>query len=804
MQAEHGHANGVPAEEAHLHWEGGTGKIGSPLKRKETEKFIQGAGQFADDIKLPGQTYTAFVRSNSAHAMIEIDQESLEAARKMPGILGVFTVDDWNTVLGAKTPWPLVSRKVHRVAEPIAVAVAESRYQAQDAVSAIIVHYDELPPVLDMEKAMLPDSPVVLEDQTSNILLETHFESEGKRVEEMFAKADKVVKARLQTARILTAPIEPKAAVANYDHSTGEVTIWASAAGVYQGRTAASRALGIPETKVRALAADVGGAFGAKGSSVGENELLPVLSRYLHRPVKWTEMRTDNLVGAGAGRDQVHDMELALRSDGRVLAVRDTFKGDTGTNAGFDPSVSATFLYLTGPYDIQDYKQDCYTVLTNKSPHSAIRGIGKADAAFCMERMLDIAARELGMDRTEIRFKNFVPEDKFPYLTSTGATLDSGRYAECLQMAMDLADYNGLRKEQEVLNRQRPTIRRGVGVSFCIEPTGAGRRGNGGAYGACRVKMELSGMISAHPGGGQNGQGHQTTVAQIIADRLGCSADKIEVSDGDSLVTPYGGGPGSSRTSQTVMPAALVAANLLREKILRIAGHRLGVDPSTLNIEGDIIRGAERQITMREIIQIAYQDVDRLPPGEEPALDVTGYFINENHVYDRDELGRRNEFSTYPYDAVICAVDIDMETGQTEVVKYVSVHDCGTVLNPRIVFTQHLGATAQGIGYALFEEVKYDEDGKVLTGTFMDYLIPTAHDMPPMVFGHMETPTPTTPLGAKGAGETGTISAPIAIGSAIQDALDGKLPPTPPYTPERVLNAIQAGKVIPVEVHSRS
>ncbi|MBI4213517.1 MAG: xanthine dehydrogenase family protein [Chloroflexi bacterium] len=793
----------MQAEEAHLHWGEGVGRIGSPLKRKETERFVQGVGQFADDVKLPGQAYTAFVRSIYAHAMIAIDQESLEAARKMPGVLGVFSEADWKTVLGAKTQWPLVSGKVHRVGEPIAVAVAESRYQAQDAANAVVVQYDPLPPVLDMEKAMLPDSPVVLEDQSSNILLETHFESEGKRVEQRFAEADKVVKARLQTARILTAPIEPKAMVANYDHSTGEVTIWSSAAGVYAGRTAASRALGIPETKVRVHAADVGGAFGAKGGSVGENELLPVLSRHLHRPVKWTEMRTDNLATAGAGRDQVHDIELALRSDGRVLAVRDRFMGDTGTNAGFDPSVSATFLYLTGPYDIQDYKQDCYTILTNKSPHAAIRGIGKADAAFCIERMLDIGARELGIDKTEIRFKNLVPEDKFPYLTATGATLDSGRYAECLKMAMDLAGYDDLRKEQQVLNRQRPTIKRGIGVSFCIEPTGAARRGNGGGWGACRVKVELSGVISAYPGGGQNGQGHQTTVAQIVADRLGCSPDSVHVTDGDSLVTPYGGGPGSSRTSQTVMPAVLVAANRLRDKILRIAGHRLGVDPSSLRIEGDIIRGAERQITMREIIQIAYQDVDRLPPGEEPALDTTGYFINENHVYDRDELGRRNEFSTYPYDAVVCVVDVDTETGQTEVLKYVSVHDCGNMLNPRIVFTQHLGATAQGIGYALYEEVKYDEDGKLLTGTFMDYLIPTANEMPPFVFGHMETPTPTTPLGAKGAGETGTISGPIAIGSAIEDALDGLLPPSPPYTPERVLKAIQEGRTIPVEAVAR-
>ncbi|MBI4213571.1 MAG: xanthine dehydrogenase family protein [Chloroflexi bacterium] len=803
----------------HAQDDGGTG-IGSPLKRKETERFIQGTGQYADDIKLPGQTYTAFVRSIHAHAhILGFDQEALTAARRMPGVLGVFTSDDWETVLGGHGPWPLATTKVHRVGEPIAVAVAESRYQAMDAASAVVVNYEPLPPVVDPFKAMQPDAPVVLDEGdatsslidlgggaglSSNVCLETHFESEGGGVDKIFEEADHVVKARLETQRILTSPIEPNAFVANYDHVTDEATIWASTAGVYQGRLAAARALGIPETKVRVISADIGGAFGSKGGSVGQNALLPVLSRHLERPVKWTEMRTDNLATAPAGRDQIHDIELALRSDGRILALRDRFVGDTGTNAGFDPSVAATFLYLTGPYDIQKYKQDAYTVVTNKSPHGAIRGIGKADAAFCIERLMDIAAKELRMDPTEIRMKNFVPEDKFPYLTATGATLDSGRYHECLQMAMDMAGYDELRREQARLNASRPTIKRGVGVSLVIEPTGAARRGMGGGYGACRLKMELSGMISAYPAGGQNGQGHQTTVAQIVSDRLGCSPDRVFVVDGDSLVTPYGAGPGSSRTSMTVMPAALVAANLLRDKILRIAAHRLGVDVRDLHAEGDIIRGSERQITLREIIQIAYQDVDRLPPGEDPALDVTGYFINENHVYDRDELGRRNEFSCYPYDAVVTAVDVDMETGQTEIVKYVSVHDCGTVLNPRIVATQHTGATAQGIGVAMYEEVIYDEEGKLLTGTFMDYLLPTANEMPRFEFGHMETPTPFTPLGAKGAGETGTISPPCALGNAIEDAIGAPLR-RPPYTPENVLKAIQKGRasVSPVGGESR-
>ncbi|MBI4212975.1 MAG: xanthine dehydrogenase family protein [Chloroflexi bacterium] len=769
--------------------------IGAPLRRKETERFIQGTGSYGDDIELPNQTYVSYVRSIHPHArIVGFDPESLEAARRLPGVLGVFTADDWRSI-GGHGPWPIASVKVHRIGEPIAVAVGESRYAAQDAASAVVVLYDPLPPVVDPEKAMLSGAAVVLDDegQTSNLVRETHFESEGGGVDRVFEGADHVVRARLQTQRILTLPIEPKAAVANYDHVTGEATIWASAKGVFGTRTEAAGALGVPETKVRVLAGDVGGAFGTKGGNPGENQLLPVLSRYLRRPVKWTEMRTEHLATTPAGRDQIHNIEMALSADGRVLALRDRFVGDVGTHQGFENSVQATMLYLTGAYDIQTYKQDAYSVTTNKSPHGAVRGIGKADAAFCIERLMDIAAKELGIDPTEIRMKNFIPADKFPYVTATGATLDSGRYHECLQMAMDLAGYWDLRKEQKTLNERRPTLKRGIGVSLVIEPTGAARRGSGGGYGACRLKMELSGMISAHPAGGQQGQGHQTTVAQIVSDRLGCSPDNVHVTDGDSLVTPYGAGAGSSRTSQTVMPAVLVAANLLRDKILRIAGHRLGVDPKSLRLEGDVIRGAERQITLREIIQIAYQDVDRLPPGEDPALDVTGYFINENHVYDFDELQRRNEFSCYPYDCVIAVVDVDTETGHTDILKYVSVHDCGTMINPRIVFTQHLGATAQGIGAALYEEVIYDDDGKLLTGTLMDYQVPTAHEMPAFVFGHLETPTPFTPLGAKGAGETGTISGPCALGNAIEDAIGVPLR-KPPYTAEAVMQAIWAAK----------
>ncbi len=766
------------------------GGIGSPIKRRETERFIQGAGTYTDDVHLPGQTYAAFVRSYHPHArVVGIDAE---AARVLPGVLGVFTAADWNSVIGASGPWPLVSDEAHHVGESIAVAVGETRSAAEDGANAVVVQYEELPFVLDPEAAMLPDSPRVLAHAPSNVIREMHIASDD--IDQVFAQADHVIKARLRTQRLQACPIEPRAAVASYDHGTGEATVWTTSVGVHGFRNRVARTLSLTDTKVRVIAPDVGGSFGSKNGNAVEEIVLAPLARYLQRPVKWTETRTEHLALARQGRDQLHEIELAARSDGRILGLRDRFVADIGATDGADNSVTAAFLYLTGAYDIRAYQADAYAVATNKTAHGSVRGIGKADASYVIERMMDVVARELRMDPTEIRLKNFVPAEAFPFKTPTGAVLDSGRYGECMRRAMELAGYEQLRKEQPEL-QTRPTLRRGIGVSFAIEPTGAARRGVGGGYGTCRLKMELSGIVSAFPAGGQQGQGHSTTVSQIVADRLGTSPDMVYVlGESDSVVTPYGAGPGSSRTSSTTMPAVYVAASLLRDKILRIAAHRLGADVRDLRIDGDMVRGAERQITLREVIQIAYQDVDRLPPGEEPALDVTGYFVNPNIVYERDEKGRRNEFSSYPYEAVVAAIDVDIETGVIEIVKYVSVHDCGTQINPRIVATQHLGSIAQGIGYALYEEIIYDEDGQLLTGTFMDYLLPTANEIPALTVDHMETPTPFTPLGAKGAGETGTISVPCALGNAIEDALGVELR-QPPYTPERVLRALGGTRV---------
>jgi len=513
----------------------------------------------------------------------------------------------------------------------------------------------------------------------------------------------------------------------------------------------------------------------------------------LRRPVKWAETRIEHLTNVRQGRDQIHHLQAAVRSDGRILALKSKIIADFGASTRFINSLPAAALYTTGAYDIQCQQVDAFGVLTNKTPQGPVRGIGKADAAYVIERFMDIVARQLDMDPAEIRMKNFVPEDAFPYRTATGSMLDSGRYPTCLRKALDLAGYEELRRQQLDLRKQG--VLRGIGMCLVIEPTSAARRGQGGAYGACRVRMEPSGTVSAFPAYGPQGQGHHTAIARIIADRLGLVPDDVEVFSGDTAEAPYGASAISSRSAVTLMPAVHVAATLLREKILRIAGHVLEIDPGDLRFEKGAVRATgapERELQLRQITRIAYMDTYRLPPGLDPGLEVTGFFTVPNIIWEPDEKGRRNEFAAVPYAATVAVVDVDATTGRFRIVKYVTVHDCGTTLVPEIVETQHYGSIAQGLGEALFEEVRYDLDGQPLSSTFMDYLLPTVNDIPAIETDHMVTPSPFTPLGAKGGGETGTLGPPAALGNAIEDAL------TPlrvkvrerPYTSDRLWKAI--------------
>jgi carbon-monoxide dehydrogenase large subunit len=769
------------------------------FRRKDALRLVRGVGCFVDDMQLPDMAYAIFVRSSAARAAIS--RVDLSAARGLPGVLAVVgsldLIGELKPYRGQGGPladlsiYPLAHGNVRYVGEPVAVVVAESRYQAQDAADAVVVDYDLLPTVVDPEEAFRPQAPRVFDQLPSNVVQEVHVASDG--VDQAFSAADHVITTRLRTQRIAPCPLEPRACVAVFDASTGHYTLWSSTVTVHSVRQHVAEALQVGENQVRVIAPDVGGSFGGKVHPYPEELLVTYLAKRLKRPVKWVETRIEHLTNMRQGRDQIHHLEAAVRSDGRILALRDKIIADLGASSRSINSLPAAALYVTGAYDVQCYQVDAFGVLTNKTPQGPVRGIGKADAAYVIERVMDIVARKLDMDPAEVRMKNFVRDDAFPYRTATGALLDSGRYAFCLRKALDIAGYEELRKQQNDLRKSG--ILRGVGMSLVIEPTSAARPGQGGGYGACRVRMEPSGRVSAFPAYGDQGQGHETSIAWIVAERLGISPDEVEVFAGDTAAAPIGSSAISSRSAVTLMPAVYIAASLLRDKILRIAAHVMELDPGELRLEDGGVRASsapERVLPFREITRIAHADIYRLPSGLEPGLEVTGYFTAPNIVWEQDEKGRRNEFAAVPYEAAVAVVDIDKTTGAVRIVKYVTVHDCGTMLVPQIVETQHYGCIAQGTGEALYEEIRYDEDGQPLNSTFMDYLIPTVNDIPDAETDHLVTPSPFTPLGAKGGGETGTLSPPAALGNAIEDALAplGVSLRERPYTSDRLWKVI--------------
>jgi carbon-monoxide dehydrogenase large subunit len=772
---------------------------GRAFERKGAARLVRGAGCYVDDVQLPGMAYAAFVRSSAARA--KITRLDLSSARACPGVLAAVgfadIAADIRPVRGPEGPladcliYPLPQSDVHYVGEPLAVVVAENRYQAQDGADAAAVEYTLQPAVLDPEAALDAQASRVFAELPSNVVQEVHIASEG--VDKAFAEADHVITERLHTQRIAACPLEPRACTAVFDPASGRYTVWSSTVTIHAVRQQLAEVLGIKENRLRVIAPDVGGSFGGKVHPYPEEILVAYLARRLGRPVKWAETRIEHLTNVRHGRDQIHYVQAAVRNDGRIMALKSKIIADFGATTRFINSLPAAALYTTGAYDIQSHQVDAFGVLTNKTPQGPVRGIGKADAAYVIERFMDIVARQLNLDPAEIRMKNFVGEDAFPYRTATGSMLDSGRYATCLRKALDLAGYDDLRREQADLRKKG--VLRGIGVCLVIEPTSAARRGQGGGYGACRVRMEPTGTVSAFPAYGHQGQGHQTTIARIIADQLSLSPDDVEVFSGDTVESPYGASAISSRSAVTLMPAVNVAAIRLKEKILRIAAHVLEIDPADLRLEKGVVRAVgapERELQLRQITRIAYMDTYRLPPGLEPGLEVTGYFTAPNIVWEPDERGRRNEFVAVPYEAVVAAVDVDRATGKIRIVKYVTVHDCGTILVPEIAETQHYGSIAQGLGEALFEELRYDTDGQPLNSTFMDYLLPTINDIPFIETEHMVTPSPFTPLGAKGGGETGTLGPPAALGNAIEDALSPlrvKIRERP-YTADRLWQAI--------------
>ena len=778
--------------------------IGERVRRKETLRFVTGTGRYVDDLLPPDTLHAAFVRSACAHARIKaID---VEAARTMPGVHAVFTGEDiaqkikplrvgGSSLLREIKLYPLAVDKVRYFGEPLAVVVADNRYLAEDAVEIVSVDYEPLPVVVDPEAAMEPASACVHEDVGSNIVYKYHFATDG--IDKVFQQADVVIKERIRSHRITACPIEPRAYLAHFNQQEDSLTMWSATANPHSLRTRIADILSFPESRIRVIAPDVGGSFGIKIQTYQEELLLPFLSRELARPVKWCETRVEHLRNGRHGRDQIHYIEMALKKDGTILGIRDKIIADMGSTYTVDHSIMASALYVPGVYQIQNYSVDAFGVSTNKTTHGSLRGIGKADASYVIERLIDIAARELRLDPVEIRMKNFIPAEAFPYRNVTGALYDSGQYHLCLKRALEIAGYEQLKKEQEKLLRKGQY--RGIGVALVMEPTSSSRIHATGGYASCRMRIDPSGATTVFSSMGEQGQGHETTIAQIVASQTGIPFEKIHVIHGDTLPTPYGFGTGSSRSSVVLMPSAWVAAKKMREKMLGIAARSLGVVPEKLDIANGKVSSKDdpgRSIEIMEIVRTAYGAIHLLPENMEPGLETMGYFVNPNIDYTPDEKGRMNTFSSYPYAAIVAAIDVDVETGFIKIIRYCTVHDCGNMINPQIVDTQQQGSIMQGIGAALYEELRYDEEGQLLTSTLMDYRLPSVEEVPEIALERIITPNPFTPLGAKGAGETGMLGPPPALCNAVEDALSPlgvKIRETP-LTPERILDLIEKAK----------
>lgn len=778
------------------------GGMGHSMKRKEDARFIQGKGHYVDDIKLPGMLYMDIVRSPYAYAKIKnIDTE---AALKVPGVLAVVTGRDlekynlhWMPTLMSDTQMVLPTDTVMYQAQEVAAVIATSRYAARDGREAVRVEYEPMKPVMDPYKSLLPDAPVLRPDKpgkTDNHIW--HWEvGDKEKTEDVFSKAEVVVKQDMYIPRIHVASIETCGCVADYDKVNNHLTMYMTTQAPHAIRTVIALVaghVGLTEEKIRVISPDIGGGFGGKVPVYPGYVIAIAVSFLVGAPVKWIEDRSENLQADSFARDYHITAEMAGTKDGKILATRFKVLADHGyTDASANPSKFPTGLFSigTGSYDYGTAYMEADAVYTNKPPGGvAYRcSFRVTEAVHAIERITDRFALEVGKDPAELRMQNFIKKEDFPWKSPTGWTYDSGDYHAGLQKAMEAIDYTGLRKEQAEKRAKGELM--GIGISTFTEIVGAGPSKDFDILG---IKMFDSAEIRVHPTGKaiarfgtkSQGQGHETTYAQIIAEELGIPAEHIQVEEGDTDTAPYGLGTYASRSTPTAGAAAAMAARKLRDKARKIAAYLLEVSEADLEWEPGkfFVKGAPEKVkTIQEIVFAAYTNH---PQGMEAGFEAT-------HYYDPPNL-------TFPSGAYICVVDIDKETGQINVRRFVAIDDCGHIINPMIVQGQVHGGLTQGIAPAMYEELIYDEAGNILNGTLMDYLVPTAVESPSWETGHVVTPSPHHPIGAKGVGESPTVGAPPAIANAIVDALSpyGITHLDIPITPFKVWKALKEKGVI--------
>jgi len=782
--------------------------IGASVKRKEDYRFLTGAGQYTDDIVLPQQTYGVFVRSPHAHARLgKID---VEAARGAPGVIAVFTGADLaaEKVGGLPCGWlihstdgspmrepphpVLATGKVRHVGDPVALVIAETAKTAKDAAELVTVDYDLLPAVADTAHAADSGQPAVHDEVPDNVCY-TWGHGDKAATDAAFAQAAHVTTLEIVNNRLVPNAIEPRAVNASYSRQDDSYTVYVANQNPHVERLLmAAFVLSLPESKLRIVAPDVGGGFGSKIFLYGEDVALTWASKRIGRPVKWTAERSESFVSDAHGRDHVTKAELALDRDGRFLAMRVHTTANMGAYLSTFASSVPTILYATllaGQYATPAIYAEVKAVFTNTVPVDAYRGAGRPEATYVVERLVETAAHELGMDPAEIRRRNFIRA--FPYTTPVGLTYDTGDYEVCLARAIELADVAGFAARRDAAKQNGKL--RGLGYSCYIEACGlapskiAGALGaRAGLFEAGEVRVHPTGTVTVFTGSHSHGQGHETTFAQVVADRLGLSMDQVEIVHGDTGRIPFGMGTYGSRSIAVGGTAIMKALDKIEAKAKKIAAHLLEASATDIEFGNGVFRvaGTDRTKTFAEVSLAAYVPHNYPLEELEPGLD-------ENAFYDPSNF-------TYPSGAYICEVEVDPDTGETRIERFTAVDDFGNVINPMIVEGQVHGGLGQGIGQALLERCVYDPDtGQLLSGSYMDYAMPRASDLPEFTVETSQgTPCTHNPLGVKGCGEAGAIGSPPAVINAIVDALAplGVKDMQMPATPHRVWSAIQAAQ----------
>lgn len=751
--------------------------MGARVSRVEDPRLLTGQARYLDDVQVPGMLEATFVRS--PHAAAKILRIDIDAAKRHPGVFAVMTYADCpvemaDEFFGPAAQPALAFDQVTFVGQPVVAIIAENRYLAEDAAELVRIDYQPLTPVLDMRDA-IAEKPRRVHAAVPNVFYHNDRCSEG--FDQAFDQAPHHLSATFQTNRQTAVTMEARGTAAMVDAASGRLTIYASTQSPHRMRQDFSSMLDIPEHLIRVVVPEVGGGFGMKANMYAEDLIVVRAALLYKKPVKWVSDRMESLLSDAHARDDIHDVEVAFEDDGKIIALRDHLMADGGAfQANYGGAIGETSLaarVLTGPYDIPHLHTTIDCTYSNKMPLGAYRGVWGPIASFIQEGIVDRVARHLGLDPADVRRRNMIQPHQFPYQNAAKMIYDEGSYLQSMEEALEMADYAGFRTKQADLRRQGRYV--GIGISAFVEPTAMAQSEAGSVpYESCTIRIEPSGRVTAAFGLGPSGQGHETTMAQILADQLGVPFEDIVVLHGDTDSAPFGGGTGGSRSGPIGGGAALVAGREMRERLVKYAAHLLEAGEEDIELgEGKAwVAGVpDRFITIRAIAETAYTNVRKIPDGLPIGLEITGRYLPKRPV----------SFSNGTH---IAEVEVDPETGVVRVTRYVVVNDCGRLINPTIVEGQIHGGVAQGIGAVLLEALRYDGDGQLVTTSLLDYLLPESTDVPRMLIKHLETPSEGEG-GIKGMGEGSLIASPAAVANAISDALApfdafvGTLPVTP-------------------------